>query len=134
MRRQVTLCPVCDAPLRVSELSCTRCPTRLHGAFPSPPLARLASEHQAFIETFVCCRGIIRDVERVLGVSYPTVRARLDAAVAALEEVKRESEIAEAAPAASSLLPPDRRRELLEQVVAGLLDPAEAAEALRRLA
>ena len=134
MSRELTQCPMCDAPLRVTELSCTRCPTRLHGEFPSPPLARLAPEHQAFIETFVGCRGIIRDVERALGVSYPTVRARLDAAVAALEEVRRRSEIAETAPVAPSPPPPPDRRRVLEQVEAGLLDPAEAAETLRRLA
>jgi hypothetical protein len=87
----------------------------------------LPAEHQSFIETFVLCRGVIRDVEKALGVSYPTVRARLDAAVAALHETLT---AASPVPAAD---PQQRRRAVLDQVAAGRLDPAEAAETLRRL-
>lgn len=123
MNRSPQQCPVCDEPLRISELSCPACQTRLCGEFPPPPLARLAPEHQSFIETFVRCRGVIRDVERVLGISYPTVRARLDAAVGALEATL-------AAP------PPDnapRRRAILRQVEEGTLTPADAARLLAEL-
>ncbi len=126
MARQVTQCPVCDGRLMNTELTCVRCATRLQGAFPAPPLARLPVEHQDFIETFVLCRGVIRDVEKALGISYPTVRARLDAAVAALHE-------SVAAAPRTAADPQQRRRAVLDQVAAGLLDPAEAAEALRRL-
>ena len=127
MVRQVTTCPVCDGRLMNTELTCVRCATRLQGAFPAPPLARLPGEHQSFIETFVLCRGVIRDVEKALGVSYPTVRARLDAAVAVLHETLT---AASPVPAAD---PQQRRRAVLDQVAAGRLDPAEAAETLRRL-
>ncbi len=140
MSRPVTQCPVCDAPLRVTELSCTRCETKLHGAFAPPPLARLSAEHQQFITTFVLCRGVIRDVERALGVSYPTVRARLDAALTALEGAISAGDLpahAPPVPPRPAAPPPpelsERRRELLRQVQNGALDPAEAAEALRRL-
>ena len=121
--RQITQCPMCDAGLRVSELSCTVCETRISGAFVSAPLARLPTEQQRFVETFVRCRGVLRDVERELGVSYPTVRARLDAAVAALETVI-ESPRPEANPS---------RTQLLRDVESGRLSPADAAQALRRL-
>ncbi|MBC8143407.1 MAG: DUF2089 domain-containing protein [Armatimonadetes bacterium] len=130
-KRIITQCPVCDAAMRVSELSCTHCDTRLSGAFESPPLARLPAEHQRFAETFLLCRGVIRDVERELGVSYPTVRARLDAAVAALETVTRPaspmpimgSDASQATVA---------RQQILHDVQAGRLSPADAAEALRK--
>lgn len=131
MARPVTQCPVCDAPLRVTELSCGQCATRLSGVFPAPPLARLAEEHQQFITTFLRCRGVIRDVEQALEISYPTVRARLDSAVAALEALLAEADTPPAPPR-----PPDtadHRRELLRQVEEGVLDPSAAAEALRRL-
>jgi hypothetical protein len=131
MARQVTACPVCDAPLQVTELTCAACRTRLHGHFPPPPLARLAPEHQAFIETFVRSRGVIRDVERALGISYPTVRARLDAAVEALEEVLRSGGSAPDSGAARKR--EARRRSVLQQVEEGSLEPDEAAEILRRL-
>ena len=124
MNRPLTQCPVCEGALHVSELSCSDCGTRLHGHFPPPPLARLPREHQEFVETFVRCRGIIRDVERALGVSYPTVRARLDAAVDSLEEL-----LASADDAAREA----RRRDVLRQVAEGAITAAEAAELLRRL-
>lgn len=134
MPRQITQCPACDSPLRVSELSCTRCETTLQGTFASAPLARIPTEHQRFIETFVLCRGVIRDMERELGVSYPTVRARLDAAVSALET------ILDAEPPSlprEPVLPPpareDSRKRLLRDVAEGRLTPTQAAEALRGL-
>lgn len=117
-------CPVCESVLRVSELSCTACRTRLCGDFPPPPLARLSQEHQSFIETFVRCRGVIRDVERMLGISYPTVRARLDAAVNALEGALTEPTVAPDNP---------RRHAILRQVEDGTLTVAEATKLLSEL-
>ena len=132
MSRQITQCPLCDAPLRVTEVSCMACNASLRGTFGSAPLARLSAEHQRFVETFVLCRGIIRDVERELGVSYPTVRARLDAAVAALEAIV-EAEPDSSRPSEASPAQGDERKRLLAAVGAGRLSPAEAATALRKL-
>ena len=108
------------------------CNASLRGTFGSAPLARLPAEHQRFVETFVLCRGIIRDVERELGVSYPTVRARLDAAVAALEAIV-EAEPDSSRPSEASPAQGDERKRLLAAVGAGRLSPAEAATALRKL-
>ena len=140
MRRNITACPVCDHTLEVTEMACPACQTRLHGRFDRSPLTRLAPEHQTFIETFIQCRGIIRDVERALGVSYPTVRARLDNVVEALEDMQQEirqeiavrssaarvASVAERSPAREA-----RRRAILQQVETGDLEAEEAAEALR---
>lgn len=98
------------------------------GQFPLPPLARLTPEHQAFIETFLHCRGVIRDVERALGISYPTVRARLDAVVEAIEELREPPEVA-----ATDTDRDARRRTLLRRVEEGTLAPEEAAVLLRHL-
>jgi hypothetical protein len=130
-RRHITVCPCCDSSLEISELSCSVCNTQLRGIFPAVPLARIGAEHQQFIETFVLCRGIIRDVERALGISYPTVRARLDAAVGALEAAVRPVELPAPPPAAAD--EDVRRREILRQVAAGDLAPSAAAERLRTL-
>ena len=136
--RPVTHCPVCDTGLFVSELACPSCHTRISGAFVPPPLARLTPEQQAFVVTFVLCRGIIRDVERVLEISYPTVRARLDAVARSLDALQNENPAPSPPPPVPTVppLPPPaeaRRLALLHQVGQGLLDPDEAAEALRRL-
>lgn len=134
MVRQVTQCPLCDGRLINTELTCVQCATRLQGVFPAPPLARLPAEHQSFVETFLLCRGVIRDVEKALGLSYPTVRARLDAAVAALQETVVSAPAPGApAPSLPAADPQQRRRAILDQVASGRLDPAEAAETLRRL-
>jgi len=140
MPRRISQCPLCDSPLKVTELSCTVCETRLQGVFSPAPLAQIAPEHQRFIETFIRCRGIIRDVERALGISYPTVRARLDAAVQAVEVA-----IAEKVPAPrieqeavdrtrpGSVDQDSRRRDILRRVAEGEMEPAEAADRLRQL-
>jgi hypothetical protein len=123
MNQSPQQCPVCEEALHVSELSCPACQTRLCGAFLPPPLARLSQEHQSFIETFVRCRGVIRDVERMLGISYPTVRARLDATVSALE----------AALATPPTPESPRRRAILRQVEEGTLTASDAAQLLAEL-
>lgn len=125
MKRSLHQCPVCDTGLKVTELTCPACETRLKGEFPPPPLARLPREHQAFVETFLRCRGVIRDVERVLGISYPTVRARLDAAVSALETLVVEDSVPD-----SQI---QRRRAILNQVEDGTLTAAEAVQLLAQL-
>ena len=130
--KQVSQCPVCDASLQVTELSCARCETRLKGRFPAPPLARLPEEHQRFVEVFLRCRGVLRDVERALGVSYPTVRARLDAAVDSLESLADPSS---AAPSAATAVAPgdEVKKRILRDVAEGRVDASEAARALKRL-
>jgi hypothetical protein len=126
--RRITECPACDAHLDVTELTCVACGTRLAGNFEQPPLARIAGEHQAFIETFLRCRGVIRDVERVLGISYPTVRARLDAAVEALEAT-----LAEETAKRHDLDRETRRKEILKQVAEGKMSAITATEQIKRL-
>jgi hypothetical protein len=130
MKRDVNQCPVCDAALQVTELSCTRCETRLVGVFPPPPLARLPLEQQRFVEVFLRCRGVLRDVERALGVSYPTVRARLDAAVDALEDLTPPPSPPVETPRPDT---EEKRRKILQAVAEGRTDATEAALLLRRL-
>lgn len=66
------------------ELACPACATHVRGRFSLPPLAQLSNEMQEFVQVFLTCRGNIREVEKVLGISYPTVRNRLEATIEAL--------------------------------------------------
>lgn len=77
-------CPVCGETLKVVRLECDSCGTRLEGSFGLGRFHALDSEQLAFLETFIRNRGNIKDVERELGISYPTVRGRLDAVIRAL--------------------------------------------------
>ncbi|MBM3314570.1 DUF2089 domain-containing protein [candidate division WOR-3 bacterium] len=83
-RGMVSRCPVCETGMAVSEMTCESCGTSVRGRFQVPELCRLPEDLYGFLLVFVKNRGVIRDVERELGISYPTVRSRLDAVLAAL--------------------------------------------------
>ena len=80
----VTVCPVCESGMKVTELTCDSCGTSVRGRFEIPSLCCLPPDLYQFLVVFIRNRGVIRDVERELGISYPTVRSRLDAVLAAL--------------------------------------------------
>jgi hypothetical protein len=71
-------CPACSGPLRVTSLACPDCLTRIEGSFRACPMCSLEGDDRELLELFLRVRGNAKEVERALGVSYPTVRARLD--------------------------------------------------------
>nr|WP_207751772.1 DUF2089 domain-containing protein [Clostridium rhizosphaerae] len=82
--RIISKCPVCSAKLRVTRLKCNKCGTVIENDFELSKFEYLSSEQLNFMEVFLKCRGNIKDVEKELGISYPTVRAKLDDVVSAL--------------------------------------------------
>jgi hypothetical protein len=81
-----TACPYCRGPMSVSAMSCGHCGVQIQGAFPFSRLGGLPVEHQRFIELFVLAGGSLKEIAEQTGVSYPTVRSRLDKVIAALKE------------------------------------------------
>lgn len=77
-------CPVCHQPLHVTRLHCPACGTSIEGDFQAERLLALTPEQRSFVLSFLRNRGNIREMEKELGISYPTVRARLDQVIAAL--------------------------------------------------
>jgi len=77
-------CPICHSELTVTRLQCETCGTGIDGQFVFNRFARLSGEQLPFLEAFIKNRGIIKEVEADLGISYPTVRARLDDLLATL--------------------------------------------------
>ena len=119
----LTKCPVCGDELRIVRLACPGCSTSLEGSFTLGRLQRLSREQLQFVETFIKSRGKIKDVEEELGVSYPTVVARLNEVVQAMGfDVP-----AEEVDAAST------RQKILDDLAAGTITAAEAASRLRAL-
>lgn len=113
-------CPICAATLRVVRLDCEACGTRLEGSFSLGRFHALAADQLEFLETFIRARGNFKDVERELGISYPTVRSRLDAVIRALgfpsqAEPDRDAE---------------RRKEILRELAEGKIAPDDAAALL----
>ena len=84
--QMLSRCPVCQSRMAISELKCDECGVAISGRFEVPALCQLPRDLYDFLYVFVRNRGVIREVERELGLSYPTVRARLDAVLAALGE------------------------------------------------
>lgn len=73
----LTTCPVCDERLSVTRYHCRSCDTTIEGHFDVGRFGRLSTEQLAFIETFIRCEGKLSRMEPELGMSYPTLRARL---------------------------------------------------------
>jgi hypothetical protein len=82
-------CPSCGEPLIVKRLVCTDCGTSIEGAYDLPALASLASADQEFILAFVKASGSLKEMARLLRVSYPTVRNRLDEVIDRIEAVEK---------------------------------------------
>ena len=73
------LCPSCQQTMQVCALACGQCDLQVEGSFESNEFAELSAEHLQLLRVFVHCEGRIRDMEKVLGVSYPTVKNRIAA-------------------------------------------------------
>jgi len=120
------LCPVCGHGLSVSKLSCGFCNSKLEGEFSLCKFCQLPEEQRIFVEVFIKCRGNIKDVEKELGISYPTVRNRLDAVIEALGyRVERTGEAEEDNRS--------KKQEILSALERGEITPEEAARQLRTL-
>lgn len=87
-------CPVCASKLTVTELHCDQCETTIQGSFQLDKFNYLTKEQKYFIEVFVKNRGNIKEIEKDLGISYPTVKKNLENVIEALgygENKKEES-------------------------------------------
>jgi len=116
----VAKCPICSEQLKVVRLECDSCGTRMEGSFSLGRFHALSPDQFEFLETFIRARGNFKDIERELGISYPTVRSRLDAMIRALgfpsqAEPDRESE---------------RRKEILRELAEGRIAADDAANLL----
>jgi hypothetical protein len=114
-------CPVCGSSLQVQVLVCPSCKTRIEGNF-EPPQSRifyLAKKDLEFVETFVRLRGNIKEMEKALGVSYPTVRGMLDGVIERMGyPVRRGTD-------------PRRRREIIDRLEKGEISAEQADELLK---
>lgn len=115
-------CPVCAGELRITKLSCPKCKTELSGSFPPCKYCSLDEKQQLFMETFLKCRGNIREVEKALGISYPTVKGLLEELLNALFPGERPAE--HAAESVSEVLDKLEKKEITA---------AEAAKLLKQL-
>lgn len=116
-------CPVCGGQYEATRLTCTKCESELGGHFTGCDFCGLSNDDALFVLTFLKCRGSIKDVEKELGISYPTVRGRLDAV---LERLGLKS-------SASADEIREERRQILSRLENGEINADQAAELLKSL-
>lgn len=121
-------CPVCGEKLSITKLGCHKCSSTIEGDFRPCEFCLLPEEDLDFVKVFIKCRGNIKDVEKELGISYPTVRGKLDAVIKALGfEVIAKDAIKD------RVLKEAAKTEIIEQLSKGEISAGEAAEKIKNL-
>lgn len=110
------------APLIVERVRLADRDIAIEGAFQAPQLLRLSAEDQVFVAAFVKSHGSIKEMERVFGVSYPTIKARLNRIAGALEFIDIDAH----PPAGEST----GRQAVLDRLERGEIDADEAIRLL----
>jgi hypothetical protein len=128
VREVIATCPVCEGELQVSRLRCTTCGTAIEGQFSVGRFGRLSREQMYLLESFLRARGNLRDMERELGISYPTVRNRVEALVRALGLA--DDSAAPAPLAAADTAEATLRRQVLERLARHEITAEQAAAEL----
>jgi len=146
----ISTCPVCSGELAVTRLHCRSCGTTLEGEFSVGRFGRLTKEQLVLLESFLRSRGNLRDMERELGISYPTVRSRVEALVRALGFGPRDGDEASVdepmtgaaaavaaatstAAAGAAAVNAATRQEILERLARKEMSAEEAAIAIRAI-
>ena len=137
MQKLFNQCPACGSPLVITECKCPACQLQMRGEFQSGQLSSLSDEALTFIKVFLSARGNLTEVERVLGISYPTIRNKLDEINNILNRSVETIIIPEkttgSATEKKATSVEDLRKDILQQVSDGRLSPAEAAQKLKDL-
>ncbi len=117
-------CPVCQENMEITEIKCNDCDTTIRGHFFLDKFSRLDPDQHKFVEVFIRSRGNIKEVEREMGISYPTVRNKLDEVIEALGYKPEDS-------------PDDnkskKRKEILDSLENGEIKSQEAVEMLKNI-
>ena len=111
-------CPSCGDKLRLRSFGCPGCGLELHGELEAPRLLRMSPEDREFIELFVLAGGSLKEVGQGLGISYPTVRIRLDQVIQKLKALND--------------LEQKERREILTKIEKGEITAKDAVKFLRK--
>jgi hypothetical protein len=129
----ISTCPVCSSELAVTRLHCRSCGTTLEGDFSVGRFGRLNRDQLTLLESFLRSRGNLREMERELGISYPTVRSRVEALVRALGFGPRSDadDADEAVPEPVAF--PRSRADVLEALARHEMSAEAAAAAIRAL-
>jgi len=117
-REAIGRCPVCNHEMNIERLHCSYCETAIEGKFTLCKFCRLTDEQKNFVEVFIKNRGNIKEIEKELGISYPTVRSKLENVIESLGyTVKHEPRV--------------DKKEILSKLSAGEITAEEAVRLLK---
>ena len=91
-KRLPIICPSCQGLLTVDRLVCNSCETSVQGKYDLPVLAQLPIEDQDFILKLIQASGSLKELAGIYGISYPTVRNRLDSLIEKITLIKEKSQ------------------------------------------
>lgn len=118
-------CPICEGELNITQLKCQDCGVEISSTFKMCKFCQLDEEMKYFVANFIKCRGNIKEVEKELGISYPTVRNRLDKAIEQLGfNLDEEDDYDELS---------QERQDILKKLSSGEITAEQATELLNRL-
>ncbi|WP_413926887.1 DUF2089 domain-containing protein [Clostridioides sp. ZZV14-6009] len=120
MYQVISRCPVCGRKLKVVKLQCENCDTVIENDFCLSAFDYLSVDDLFFAETFLKCRGNIKEVEKELKISYPTVRSRLDDIIQKLDGKPNVTSSSDS-----------HKKEILDALEKGEISPAEALEQMK---
>jgi hypothetical protein len=112
-------CPYCQDKVKIKKLECRKCGISFEGELFTSPIMALSEDQQNFIELFILSSGSLKEMAQILGITYPTVRTRLDDIITDLKQEMKTRE--------------DYKKQLLEKVAAGKITPEKAAEIIKNL-
>lgn len=121
MSKVLDTCPSCGGKMVITRLSCSTCDTEVTGTFHTSILARLSEEDLQFVEIFLACRGNVKEMERESGLSYWTIRGKLNDIIESLGlETKKTRQL-------------PQRRDILEALQRGDISVKEAEAMLAQI-
>ena len=129
----IATCPVCSADLSVTRLHCRSCGTSLEGDFSVGRFGRLDRDQMALLESFLRSHGNLKEMERELGISYPTVRNRVDSLIRALGLGDGAATPTDETDTAAAPSLGEARQGILERLARGEISAEEASDAIRGL-
>ncbi len=130
-------CPSCGGQIVVTECRCANCQLQMRGEFRQGVFSTLSEDQLTFVQVFLRARGNLTEVEKVLGISYPTIRNKLEEINSTLDRTAPVPSTDAQMPQGPSEPTPapkeDARRAVLQAVAAGQLSAADAALKLRQM-
>lgn len=113
----LSTCPVCEERLSITRMHCRNCDTTIDGHFDLGRFGRLHSDQLNFLEIFIRCEGKLSRMEPEMGMSYPTLRARLNEIINAMGFPVQP---------ATERISDDERHRILDELASGKLSSEEA--------